>query len=560
MNPEHSGVPLRRRVLVAILAVTALAVILFALPLGIAVQRLYRTEAVTALQRDAARAAAVVPDTIPGGPVSLPRPSPSQPVIGVYDTAGRRVAGSGPARSALAASGQKTQVRDAVEGGDLAVIAPIPSDQKAVGTVRAAVPYRTVTDRVHRAWAVMALLALIATGLAAVLARRQSVRLAAPLERLTRAARALGDGDFTVRAERSGLREADTASRALEDTAAQLGDLLGRERAFNSDVSHQLRTPLTALMVGLEGALDRPDADLRSAIHDALSRGEHLSTTIDDLISLVRPLAGTAAPADLAGLVHDVGARWEAPLAVRGRRLVTAAGPNLPSGPAPPAAVRQILDVLIGNALWHGEGTVTIKAHEADGGVAIEVSDEGPGLAGEPDELLAGSAERADGHGRGLPLARSLAAAAGGSLVVRRAAPRPVFSLLLPATVDGRPAPARTRRPSSRRLGLETVAAAAHGADPLGRLAVPHQLAPQRRHVHVQCLRRPVPVLVPYIRHQLAPGQDLARASGQHGQQVEFLRSQGQLVRAEVGPPGQQIQPQPANLDAGPLLRVGPAA
>src|SRR5882762_8022289 len=57
MNPEHSGVPLRRRVLVSILAVTALAVILFALPLGVAVQRLYRTEAVTALQRDAARAA-----------------------------------------------------------------------------------------------------------------------------------------------------------------------------------------------------------------------------------------------------------------------------------------------------------------------------------------------------------------------------------------------------------------------------------------------------------------------------------------------------------------------
>ena len=443
MNPEHSGVPLRRRVLRSILAVTVLAVIVFALPLSVAVQRLYRTEAVTALQRDAARAAAVVPDTMTGGSVSVPRRSASQLVIGVYDTAGRRVAGTGPARSALAASGRTTQVRDAVEGGDLAVITPIPSDQKAVGSVRAAVPYRIVTDRVHRAWAVMALLAVIAIGLAAVLARRQSVRLAAPLERLTRAARALGDGDFTVRAERSGLREADTASQALEDTAAQLGDLLDRERAFSSDVSHQLRTPLTALMVGLEGALDRPDADLRSAIHDALSRGEHLRNTIDDLISLIRrPPDGTTAQADLADLVRDVGARWEAPLAVRARRLVTLAGPDLPSAVAPPAAIRQILDVLIGNALWHGEGTVTIEAHETDGGVAVEVSDEGAGLATEPDDLLAGSAGRTDGHGRGLPLARSLAAAAGGSLVVRRAAPRPVFSLLLPATADGRPRPA----------------------------------------------------------------------------------------------------------------------
>jgi signal transduction histidine kinase len=138
--------------------------------------------------------------------------------------------------------------------------------------------------------------------------------------------------------------------------------------------------------------------------------------------------------------VHEVGARWQAPLAARGRRLVTVAGPELPSGLAPPAAVRQILDVLIGNALWHGEGTVTIEAYEADGGVAIEVSDEGPGLAAEPDELLAGPTGQADGHGRGLPLARSLAAAAGGAVVVRRAAPRPVFSLLLP------PQPARGAR------------------------------------------------------------------------------------------------------------------
>jgi signal transduction histidine kinase len=443
MNSEPSGAPLRRRVLVAILAVTALAVILFALPLGVAVQRLYRTEAVTVLERDAARAAAVVPDTIPGGAVSLPRRSSSQPAIGVYDTSGRRIAGSGPPHSALAASGPQAQIRDAVEDGDLAVIAPIPSDQKAVGTVRVAVPYSTVTGRVHQAWAVMALLALLAICLAAVLARRQSVRLAAPLERLTHAARALGDGDFTVRAERSGLREADTASQALEETATQLGDLLDRERAFSADVSHQLRTPLTALMIGLEGALDRPDADLPTAIRDALSRSEHLRTTIDDLITLVRPPGHTPAPADPAGLADDMRARWETLLAARGRRLVAATEPDLPYCVAPPAAVRQILDVLVGNALWHGEGTVTIAARERDGGVAIEVSDEGPGLAADPVDLLAGSAAQADGHGRGLPLARSLAAAAGGSLTVRRAAPRPVFSLLLPATAAGAPTGAR---------------------------------------------------------------------------------------------------------------------
>jgi signal transduction histidine kinase len=438
MNHEHGGPPLRQRVLISIMAVTAFAVILFMLPLGIAVQRLYRSETVTALQRDAARAAAVVPDTIPGALVRVPSQPSSFRSLGVYDTAGRRIAGSGPARSALAASGARAQVRDTVEGTDLAVIVPIPSDQKAVGTVRAAVPYSIVTGRVHQIWAVMALLAFLAVGVAAVLARRQAVRLARPLERLTLVARALGDGDFTVRAERFGVREADTASQALEDTAAQLGQLLQRERAFSSDVSHQLRTPLTALMVGLESALSRPGADLRAALGDALSRSEHLRTTIEDLLSLVRRPGYTAAPIDLGALMEDVRARWHGPLAAHGRQLVSRIEPDVARCLGTTAAVRQVIDVLVGNALCHGDGTVTIDVHDVGTGVAIEVTDEGTGLAGEPDDLLAGSAGRADGHGRGLPLARALADASGGRLVVRRAAPEPIFSLLLPAAAVDR--------------------------------------------------------------------------------------------------------------------------
>jgi signal transduction histidine kinase len=433
MTEEHGAVPLRGRVLASILIVTVLAVILFAVPLGFAVQRLYRSEAITALQRDAARVAAVVPDGIPSGPVSLPRKAPPA-TIGVYDTAGRRVAGAGPGRSALATGGQKTQVRDAIEGGDLAVIVPIPSDQKVVGSVRAAEPYDLVTERVYRTWVAMALFAVLAIGLAALLARRQAGRLAAPLERLTQVARALGDGDFTVRAERFGVQEADTASQALEDTAIQLGRLLDRERAFSSDVSHQLRTPLTALLVGVESALHRPDADLRLALRDALSRGEHLRTIVDDLVMLVRHPGAAVGPVETTLLLEDVRSRWETPLAARGRNLVLTAQPQLPHCLASEAAVRQILDVLIGNALWHGDGTVTIEAGESSEGIAIEVLDEGPGFAADPEDLFASSAERADGHGRGLPLARSLAVAVGGNLVAPRAAPRPVFRLVLPTS------------------------------------------------------------------------------------------------------------------------------
>jgi signal transduction histidine kinase len=436
---DHSGTPLRRRVLVSILAVTALAVLAFALPLGIAVQRLYRSETVTALQQEATRVAAVVPDTMAGSAVSVPRVTFPKASVGVYDTTGRRVAGSGPGQSALAAGGSR-QVRNAVEGVDLAVFVPIPSDQRAAGAVRASVPYSVLTGRVYQAWAVMVLLACGAMGLAGVLARRQAIRLARPLEHLTSAARALGDGDFTVRAERSGMLEADIAGRALQDTAVRLGQLVERGRTFSSDVSHQLRTPITALMTGLESALTRPDADPRAALRDALSRTEHLHTIVEDLISLTRLPGFAAVPVDLGWLLGDVRERWAGPFAGRGRRLDLAAGQPVPRCVAAEAAVRQILDVLIGNALWHGAGTVTVTAERAGAehsgaDVAVEVCDEGAGF---PAGLLeTPEPERADGHGRGLPLARSLAAAAGGSLTVPRAAPHPVFRLLLPG--EGQP-------------------------------------------------------------------------------------------------------------------------
>jgi signal transduction histidine kinase len=131
--------------------------------------------------------------------------------------------------------------------------------------------------------------------------------------------------------------------------------------------------------------------------------------------------------------------------------------------------------VLISNALWHGEGTVTLTARQAAGSVAIDVSDEGPGMPGDPaqdawsspggalccaqrdmsDALpcpgtppgprakVAGTRSPADdGHGRGLPLARSLASAAGGNLALSRPGPEPVFTVTFPVASDAaQPAP-----------------------------------------------------------------------------------------------------------------------
>ncbi|TDD05426.1 HAMP domain-containing histidine kinase [Nonomuraea diastatica] len=388
---------------------------------------LYHDQTVAALQRDAAWVAAAVPDE-PRVPLRLPTGLPGDLAIGGYAVSGARLFGDGPAHSGLAASSKDGRVHDTVEGGFLAVSAPVPSDEGTAMVIRVATPNSQVRDRVHQAWLLMGGLALIVIALAAGVAVRQSARLAAPLERLTAVAQALGGGDFSVRTSPSGLREADQAGQALESTARRLGAVLSRERAFSADVSHQLRTGLTGLLLGLESALSRPGADLAPAIRAALARGERLQEVIDDLVRLSRDSRVPIEPLDVRGLMEEIRQEWLGPLAEQGRRLTITVEPELPPTTAQPAAVRQILRVLLDNALRHGQGEVAVTVSDVGPGLAIEVSDHGQGVAEGADPFIRSSG---DSHGIGLALARSLAEAEGGRLVLSRARP-PLFSLLLP--------------------------------------------------------------------------------------------------------------------------------
>ncbi|SEG52718.1 Signal transduction histidine kinase [Thermomonospora echinospora] len=435
------GRPLRRQVLVAIVGVTALAIVLFALPLAVAVQRLYRDEAITRLQRDATRVAAVVPDDINHQPRPVPRLAGLSPqlAIGVYRLDGGRLTGTGPSVSPLAAQSHDGRVHDGLERGQLAVSAPVASDGGINTVVRVSAPYDLTTDRVERTWLAMAGLAVLVIGCAALLAQYQARRLALPLERLTAAAQQLGGGDFSVHTRRSGLREADAAGLALEATARRLGAVLDRERAFSADVSHQLRTPLTGLLLGLESALERPGADLRAAIGTALERGRRLQSIIDDLLDLARDSEPAHQVLNVPALLEQARRRWHGPLAAQGRRLDIEIRRPLPQVRAAPAALSQIMDVLLDNALEHGRGRVTVRAGDVGDGLAIDVTDQGPGIPDDAPDVFARRSPRppdgdtpSAGHGIGLALARSLAEAEGGRLVLGSPRP-PVFTLLLPA-------------------------------------------------------------------------------------------------------------------------------
>jgi signal transduction histidine kinase len=247
---------------------------------------------------------------------------------------------------------------------------------------------------------------------------------------LATALETLGDGDFSVRTERSGVPELDAAAAALDATAERVGDLVLRERTFSSDASHQLSTPVTGLRVTLEGALLTPGTDLREAVEEALGQLDRLQSTVADLLALARD-AEPVGPVDLRDVVGAAAADRRGALAAMGRALRVDVPLDLPAARGSAAAVRQVLGVLLDNAAVHGSGTVTVRAYAAASGLIVEVEDEGAGLR-EPDRAFERRSPAARGHGIGLALARSLAEADGGRLVVRRPGPAPVLALVLP--------------------------------------------------------------------------------------------------------------------------------
>jgi signal transduction histidine kinase len=417
---------MRRRLSLAIAGVAALAVILFAIPLALALQRSYREDDLLRLQRDAVAATREIDVGEGSDPVELPR---APRALAVYDVSGRRVAGrGGPARAdalTRAAIARRRPV-DRTADGRLAVAVPLVVGERVTGALRAERSDAAVASRAHRAWLALAALVLLVLALATAAAFLVARRLAAPLERLAVAARRLGDGDFGARAPRAGVAEVDEVGAALDATAQRLDDLVARERAFSADASHQLRTPLAALRLELE-ALELRGEELPAA----LAQVERLQDTIDTLLAVARDAQPATATADLAALVDGAERRWRGPLAADGRPLQVRISAANPVARAAPRVVDEILDVLLANAQRHGDGPVTTTVRDAAGWLAVEVADEGPGFAIPPDEAFARRAGSNGGHGIGLALAQSLAHAEGGRLEVVEAAPHPVVRLLI---------------------------------------------------------------------------------------------------------------------------------
>jgi signal transduction histidine kinase len=273
-----------------------------------------------------------------------------------------------------------------------------------------------------------------ATALAGWLTAVVAGRLGRPVEELAEAASRLGRGDPRPLGRRYGVPDLDQVADGIDTSARRLSSLLAADRELTADASHQLRTPLTALSMRLEemiASADDPDV-VREEGGAALAQAERLADVVTQLLSPARRATSSAALTGIDEIVRQQVVEWE-PAFRRVRRKLVVIGVRGLQAHVTPGGLAQVLATLLDNALMHGGGTVTIQTWENARSVVIEVRDEGKGVA---PELVSRIFERSvsgrpEGTGLGLALARTMAAADGGRVVLVK--PKPAtFAVFLP--------------------------------------------------------------------------------------------------------------------------------
>ncbi|MFC5140193.1 ATP-binding protein [Actinomycetospora rhizophila] len=318
------------------------------------------------------------------------------------------------------------------------------------GTAVLSEPITEMRARQLQATALVVAAVLLSVAVGAVVATLTARRLADPLQQVAGRAARLGAGDFRPAPHRHGIPELDRVSDVLDSSATALAELVQRERELVGDVSHQLRSRLTALQLRLDELAAHPDEHVSGEGAAALEQAERLAEVLDELLASARAArAAGAAPIEVAGELDAVADEWRDPLRAEGRTVRVRTPEGLVAR-ATSGRLREALGVLVDNAMRHGKGTVTLTGRLSDNDmIVVEVADHGDGV---PPELAPHVFDRgvsgAASTGVGLALARALIEADGGRLELARTRPA-TFSVFLPVPRTDRAVAAPRPLPST---------------------------------------------------------------------------------------------------------------
>ena len=399
-------------------ALTSVLLVAFLVPLGLLAQSLAHDRAIETARQEQQSLSVIVANTAPSRlRQSLEAFNTGQRKATVF-LPGGRVLGAPAARtdSVRLASTGRAFTASTDQGVEL--LLPVAGDDGTT-VIRTFVPDALLTAGVDKAWITLAIVGVLLLIAAVAVADRIASRLSRSVRDLAEVAERVGQGDLAATVTPSGPHEISSVGRVLNSLGARIAAMLADERELGADLSHRLRTPVTALRLDVESLSDADERRRMTEHVDALVDAVDVAVSEARHPGHVRDV-GTS---DAVEVVSERARFWEVLADETGRRLRV----EVPPAPAfVSVSGRELgaaLDALVDNVFGHTPaGTPFALVVDCDRGGLVEVAveDEGTGIV--EDELAERGVSGTGSTGIGLDVARRTAEHGGGDLRIERSA------------------------------------------------------------------------------------------------------------------------------------------
>jgi signal transduction histidine kinase len=252
-----------------------------------------------------------------------------------------------------------------------------------------------------------------------------------PFEMLLSQVNQITTGRSVAAPEETGMHEVDATVTNLYLAATDAQRRLDAERTLAADVSHQLRSPLTALSLRLEQiSQETLDTNVQEDSMAALGQVDRLVKLVEGLLTTWRSTTDRdLSEIKVSELLANVTERWQTRANSVGRKILVDCALDL-TALGTQEVQELVLSVLIENSLQHGEGIIQISGRDYQSWTLIEVKDEGQGISQDVESTLMTQGATTGGTGLGLAWARNQVASDGGRLELRSLKPA-VFGIFL---------------------------------------------------------------------------------------------------------------------------------
>jgi signal transduction histidine kinase len=407
---------MRRLLVIYGTALTSVVLVAFLIPLALLAKSLAHDRAIDAARQEAQGLTVIVTNTgiaRLGQALDAVNDGPRQTTVFLPNG---RTLGADASTSASVQLAAEGRAFTATADGGVELLVPVAGD-KGIVVIRTFVPDDLLTSGVRGAWATLALVGVALLVGAVVVGDRIAARLSRSVRDLADVAERVGSGDLDATVTPAGPSEIQSVGRVLNSLGARIGVMLSDERELGADLSHRLRTPVTALRLDVDSLEDAAERE-RMTTHV-----ENLAQAVDAAVRAARHPAHVraAGECDAVAVVTERAAFWSVLAEETGRPFLLDVPTFGVVVPVPPTELGAALDALVDNVFSHTpESTAFGFRVQVTPAGAAEVAVEDDGLGLSASWLAERGVSGAGSTGIGLDVARRTAEGPGGELRIEQ--------------------------------------------------------------------------------------------------------------------------------------------